>query len=64
MIISPMTSMRPLRIIFEKRILIDMAYSFLPGETALHVDPLMEHKFRIACLLMAVCLLFDRLRVL
>ena len=64
MIISPMISTRRIGITFgEAEVFIDMAYSFLYGMQIWYVDPVIERDIRIASLLIAVCLLFDRLSV-
>jgi len=60
--ISPMTSVRRLRMTFEKTdALVDMAHSFLYVKQTRQV---IKRDIRIAFLLIIVCLLFDKVSVI
>jgi len=62
--ISPMRSMRRTVITFgEADVFTDMAFSFLCGMQTWYIDRVIERDIRIASLLIAVCLLVDRLSV-
>ena len=64
MIISPVTSTRRIGNTFgEADVFVDMVYSFLYGKQTWCVNRVIERDYRIASLLIAVCLLVDRLSV-
>jgi len=65
MISNPMSSTRRFGILFGKAEgIVDMAHSFLLGKQVWYVDRVIEGDYRIAFLLMTVCLPFNRLSVL
>jgi hypothetical protein len=64
-IISPVRSTRRVGNTFgETDGVFDMAYSFLYGKQTRYIDRVIECDFRIACVLIAVCLLVNRLSVI